>query len=70
MRFQGNDLHEQEIGLIALWSPEWQKSLSMNLVVARDRGFKRAYDNTPYLVDGRAQTSHGKAITTVVKYTF
>jgi hypothetical protein len=68
--YEGDTINEGEVSFVNLWHPTDIPRLSVSFVAARDRSFKRSFDNTPYLVDGEFQRSNGHAFVSTIQYSF
>jgi len=53
LEYEGETMTQDEITFIGGWASKSIPGLSINGVIAFDHSFKRGFDNTPYLINGK-----------------
>ncbi|WP_437889943.1 hypothetical protein [Phytobacter sp. V91] len=69
-RYGGDTVTQGEVSFVNVWHPLSIPGLSVSFVAARDLSFKQAFDNTPYMVNGKFQRSKGHTFVSTIMYSF
>ncbi|SBS29472.1 hypothetical protein MSP8887_01070 [Marinomonas spartinae] len=69
--YKGARLHEYEVGLVSIYTPQQVKGLTLLLAVTPNNSFRRGFDNNPYLdANGKASNFNGSSVLGKVIYKF
>ena len=70
LEYEGETMTQDEITFIGGWESKSIPGLSISGVAAFDHSFKRGFDNTPYLVNGKHKNGYGRAYVAKIEYKF